>query len=94
VSASLETYLVKLYLDRDARRAFLADPRAAATAAGLSEPDVAALERVDREGLEMAARSFAHRREAQPPRGPWARLRARWRAWRGTERRHGSAGTP
>ena len=82
MSASLETYLVKLYLDRDARRAFLADPRAAASAEGLSEPDVAALERVDREGLEMAARSFARKRAAQGRRGLWARLRARWRAWR------------
>jgi len=57
VSASLETYLVKLYLDRDARRAFPADPHAA------------------------AARSFARTHDAQRPRG-WARLLARWRAWR------------
>jgi hypothetical protein len=83
VSASLETYLVKLYLDRDARRAFLADPRAAATAAGLEAADVAALERVDRDGLELAARSFAAKRRAQAPRGCWARLLARWRRWRG-----------
>ena len=36
MSASLEAYLVKLYLDRDARRAFLADPRRAATVAELA----------------------------------------------------------
>jgi hypothetical protein len=83
MSASLETYLVKLYLDRDARRAFLADPRRAATAAGLDARDVAALERVDRDGLELAARSFAAKRAAQAPRGRWARLLARWRRWRG-----------
>jgi len=82
VSASLETYLVKLYLDRDARRVFLADPRAAAVAEGLAEPDVAALERIDREGLEMAARSFALKRQAQRARCRWARLLSRWRAWR------------
>jgi hypothetical protein len=83
VSASLEAYLVKLYLDRDARREFVADPRGAATAAGLGAEDVAALERVDPDGLELAARSFARKREAQRPRGRWARLVACWRAWRG-----------
>jgi hypothetical protein len=83
MSASLETYLVKLYLDRDARRAFLADPRGAATEAGLSPDDVAALERIDRDGLELAARSFARKREAQQRRGRWARLLARCRAWLG-----------
>ena len=72
MSASLEAYLVKLYLDRDARRAFLADPRRAATVAEL-----------DRDGLELAARSFAAKRAAQAPRGRWARLLARWRRWRG-----------
>jgi len=82
MSASLEAYLVKLYLDRDVRRAFLADPRAAASAQGLTEAEVAALERVDREGLELAARSLALKRRAQRPRGLGARLLARWRAWR------------
>jgi hypothetical protein len=82
MSVSLETYLVKLYLDRDARRTFLANPRGAATAEGLAEPDVAALERIDRDGLELAAQSFARKRQAQRPRGFWARLRACGRAWR------------
>ena len=52
MSASLETYLVKLYLDRD--------------------------------GLELAARSFALKRARQAPRGRWVRLRATLRRWRGT----------
>jgi hypothetical protein len=82
VSASLETYLVKLYLDRDARQAFLADPRGAATQAGLGDKDVAALERIDRDGLELAARSFAHKRAEQAPRGRWASWLRRWRRWR------------
>jgi hypothetical protein len=45
VSASLESYLVKLYLDRDTRRAILDDPRGAAV-----EPAArsVALERVRR----------------------------------------------
>ena len=83
MSRALETYLVKLYLDRDARRAFLADPRGAAAEYGLSEADVAALERVDRDGLELAARSFASKRAGRAPRGRWARLVAAWRRWRG-----------
>ena len=86
MSVALETYLVKLYLDRDARRAFLSDPRRAATAEGLAEPDVVALERIDREGLELAAQSFARKRAGQAPRGLRARLRARWRAWRDRRR--------
>ena len=79
MSRALETYLVKLYLDRDARHAFLADPRGAAVRAGLDDADVASLERVDREGLEMAARSFEAKRATLVPRGLWARLRAWWR---------------
>ena len=90
MSLSLETYLVKLYLDRDARRAFLADPRAAARAEGLSDSEVTALEGMDRDGLELAARSFELKRHSQPPRGRWARLLARWRAWRGPRDRRGS----
>ena len=69
MSRALETYLVKLYLDRDARRAFLADPRVVAAEAGLSEAEVA----------ELAARSFASKRASRPPRGRWARLVAAWR---------------
>ena len=83
MSRALETYLVKLYLDRDARRAFVADPRSAARAEGLDEADVTALEGVDHDGLELAARSFAAKRAARRPRGRWARLVAAWRRWRG-----------
>jgi len=79
MSRALETYLVKLYLDRDVRQAFLADPRGAAVRAGLDTADVAALERVDREGLEMAARSFEAKRATRAPRGLWGRLRGWWR---------------
>jgi hypothetical protein len=74
MSASLEAYLVKLYLDRDARREFVADPSAAAREAGLAEADVAALERVDRVGLELAARSFAAKRATHPHRSRLRRL--------------------
>jgi hypothetical protein len=78
MSAALEAYLARLYLDADARHAFLADARAAATRAGLAPTDVAALETIDRVGLELAARSFAAKRTAarrRPLARLWARLR-------------------
>jgi hypothetical protein len=77
VSASLETYLVKLYLDADARRAFTADPRRAAAEAGLDASDVDEVERIDRVGLELTARSLAAKR-AQTARRTWL---SRWREW-------------
>jgi len=64
VSASLEAYLARLYLDADARRAFCADPRGAATRAGLDENDADAVARIDRAGLELTARSLQARRES------------------------------
>ena len=62
MSASLEAYLARLYLDADARRAFAADPRGAAA----------------RAGLELTARSLQAKRQARPRRGWLARLLARW----------------
>ena len=78
MSASLEAYLARLYFDADARRVFSADPRGAAVKAGLTEDDVAALERVDQVGLELASRSFAAKR-AQKPRSWLRRLFDRFR---------------
>jgi hypothetical protein len=78
VSASLEAYLARLYLDADARRAFVADPRGAAARAGLDERDVAALEQVDQAGLELAARSLRAKRAPRRRRSWLARLLARW----------------
>jgi hypothetical protein len=79
MSASLEAYLSRLYLDRDARCAFLADPGGAARNEALAEADVAALERIDRLGLELTVRSLASKRSVAPPRGWIARWLARWR---------------
>jgi hypothetical protein len=78
MSARLEAYLARLYVDPDVRRAFLADARTAATQAGLAPTEIAALERIDRTGLELAARSFARTRAAQ--RSP-SRLARRIRGW-------------
>jgi len=79
MSASLEAYLARLYLDADARRAFAADPRGAAARAGLDATDVAALEQVDHVGLELAARSLQAKHAAHPRRYWLRRLLDRWR---------------
>ena len=79
MSASLEAYLARLYLDADARRAFAANPRGAAARAGLDAIDVAALEQVDHLGLELTARSLDAKRLAHPRRRWLRRLLDRWR---------------
>jgi hypothetical protein len=80
MSASLEAYLARLYLDRDACAAFVADPRGAAREAGLNEAEVTVLERVDRVGLELTARSLAAKQAQRMGRSSWlGRLFARWR---------------
>jgi hypothetical protein len=75
MSAALEAYLARLYLDADARRAFATDPSAAARA-GLDAADLAALQQLDRVGLELMARSLAAKRRASTRPGWLARLRA------------------
>jgi hypothetical protein len=91
MSARLEAYLARLYADTAARRAFLADPRAAATGAGLGASEIAALERIDRTGLELAARSFARPRAARRPRSWLGRLLRGWFAPRARGTRATSA---
>ena len=61
-SPGFEAFLARLYVDEAARRRFLDDPRGVARAAGLDEAEVDALARIDRAGLELAARSFAAKR--------------------------------
>ena len=77
-SPALEHFLAKIYVDSDARARFLAAPREETAKAGLSHAECGALASIDRTGLEMAARSFAHKRAAkQSPRGLKAWLRSR-----------------
>lgn len=59
---AFEAYLAKLLVEPDARERFLADPRGEALRAGLRSEQADALERIDRQGLAMAARSFANKR--------------------------------
>jgi len=62
-SPALERFLATIYVDAEARARFLAAPRDEAVRAGLSEDQCRALESIDRVGLEMAARSFAKKRD-------------------------------
>jgi len=62
-SPAFEAFLARLYTDGETRQRFLAEPRAVARAAGLGEAECEALERIDREGLVLAAESFGRKRK-------------------------------
>lgn len=62
-AARLEAFLAKIYVDEKARTRFLADPRGEAARAGLAEPEILALEEIDRVGLELTARSLERKRQ-------------------------------
>jgi hypothetical protein len=68
-SPELERFLATLYVDPQARAKFLLAPREEAARAGLSDEQCRALEKIDRIGLEMAARSFARKRAVKGGRG-------------------------
>ena len=73
---ALEHLLAVLYTDEAARRAFIENPRRVALSYGLSTQEAAALERVNPDALELAARSYAAKRAShasQAKRG-WRRL--------------------
>jgi hypothetical protein len=70
-SPQLETFLARLYTDGALREAFLRDPHATASSATLATDEVDALCRMDRAGLQMAAHSFAKKREGYSSRNPW-----------------------
>ena len=63
MSAPLEAFLARIYVDAEARARFLADPRAEAVSSGLSPTDVDAVMNIDRLGLEMSAKSLQRKRE-------------------------------
>jgi hypothetical protein len=69
-----ETFLARLYTDAPLRARFLANPRIEAERHQLTVEECDALERIDRVGLQMSARSFAHKRTIKAAR--------RWRWWR------------
>ena len=75
MTPAFESFVARLYVDSNARIRFLADPGGEATRAGLSSGEVAALTRIDRVGLELAAASFAQKRQQHARRlHPFVRL--------------------
>lgn len=75
-SPALEAFLARLYTEEALLAAFLDSPKATARAAGLDDETVAALIRVDRAGLTMAARSFRAKRAGRSQPRRFARLRS------------------
>ena len=76
-----ETFLARLYTDAPLRARFLAAPREVAERQGLTVEESAALERMDRVGLELSARSFAHKRSLKANRRraqSWWKYLTRW----------------
>jgi uncharacterized protein (UPF0276 family) len=63
--ARVEALLARLYTDAVARERWLADPDGESVRAGLDDAASAAIGRLDRAGLELAAISFAHKRQAR-----------------------------
>jgi hypothetical protein len=61
-TARFEAFLAKIYVDAEARAQFLADPRGESMRAGLTEPEISALEKIDRIGLELTAQSLQRKR--------------------------------
>ncbi len=59
----MERFLASLYVDSEARARFLDAPREEAARAGLNPAQCDALAAIDRVGLEMAAHSFARKRQ-------------------------------
>lgn len=61
---AFEAVLARLYADAAYREQFLRDPHAAAAEAGLTTAEADALAAIDRQGLDLASRSFAHKGDA------------------------------
>ena len=59
----LEAFLARIYVDERARAKFLADPRAEATKAGLTAQQVEDVVKIDRDGLELFARSLERKKQ-------------------------------
>ena len=80
-AAAIEAFMARLYVDDELRAAFLAQPEPVLQAAGLDEHTRAALQSIDREGLVLAARSFASKRAAHVGKRKRSGLVARVQAW-------------
>jgi len=61
-ASQFEAFLAKVYVDESARAKFLADARGEAIKAGLTAQEVEAVERIDRVGLDLLAKSLERKR--------------------------------
>ncbi len=61
-AAALEAFLARLYTDAALLAEFMRNPESIARGAGLDEQGVRAMLSIDREGLAMAAGSYAKKR--------------------------------
>jgi hypothetical protein len=77
-SQQFETFLARLYADREFRERFLVSPQQVCAQAGLGEHEQRAALEIDRAGLLMAARSYEFKRAARRSRRSLLRL-----PWRG-----------
>ena len=73
---ALEVFLAGLYTDESLRSRFLADAESVIADTDLAPADRAALLAIDRDGLVLAARSYAHKRNRRSfmPRSWWRRV--------------------
>jgi hypothetical protein len=58
-----ETFLARIYVDQEARAKFLADPRGEAMKAGLTPQQIDDVVNIDREGLDLFARSLERKKQ-------------------------------
>jgi hypothetical protein len=58
-----EVLLARLFTEAELRAAFLKNPEAVGRELGLDAATLASFGRLDRVGLELAARSYAHKRQ-------------------------------
>lgn len=79
-SPEFEAFLARLYTDKVTRDAFLADPDAASTAAGLTLEQAVSLQSIDKDSLRAAAKSFEHKRAKTVGSAKPSLLR-RWKSW-------------
>jgi len=63
-SPAFEAFLARLYTDEDLRLRYLASPGAVCRESKLSNEERIALETIDRDGLILAARSYARKRRS------------------------------
>jgi hypothetical protein len=65
----VEAFLARLYTESALRREFVESPVAVSLRAGLTEEEAVEMAAIDMRALEIAADSYAHKREGR--RRPW-----------------------